>query len=466
MRRTSARMLAAFTVGALMIAACSDDKKSDSTTAATTGDTTEVTTGDTTEVTTGDTAVTETTEPAPAGWAVNTDDCIDPDAANALIEGTINIASVMPLTGDSSADEAFAPVKDGWLAYMDYANEQGILGDITINPSVEDDQYSKDLTPGAVSAAIDNGADVFSGIIGSPNNLAVRATLNEECIPQLSSLTGSPAWGEVAEYPWTTGELVPYGTESKVYAKQIAELYPEGATVALFYVNSEFGQVYADAFKELAGDYGLEIVDEQTIEATDTAPPASQITSIADKAPDVIMAVPLGIGCVTFLGALAEKKAQSAGWAPATFITNTCASSLILGVAGAAADGIYTSNNLTDITDPANAAVPSVKTYVDYMASIGKSDIASTASAGWTVAETTVAIIKQAMESPEGLTRASIINAARNFTFTPSLARDGVVFKSIGEEDPFLAESLQVLQYDATAKTFTNIGELITEFES
>ena len=466
MRRKSARMLAAFTAGALMIAACSDDStSSDTTTAATTGDTTEVTTGDTTGETTVDTMV-DTTVAEPAGWAVNTDDCIDPDAANAPIEGTINIASVMPLTGDSSADEAFAPVKDGWLAYMDYANEQGLLGDITIEASVEDDQYSKDLTPGAVSAAIDNGAHVFSAIIGTPQNLAVRATLNEECIPQLNNLTGSPEWGKVADFPWTTGQLAPYGTESKVYAKQIAELYPEGATVALFYVNSEFGQVYADAFKELADEYGLEIVDEQTIEATDAAPPASQITSIADKAPDVIMAVPLGIGCVTFLGALAEKKAQSSGWAPATFITNTCASSLILGAAGAAADGIYTSNNLTDITDPANAAVPSVKTYVDYMASIGKSDIASTASAGWSVAETTVAIIMQAQASPEGLTRASIINAARNFTYTPSLGRDGVVFKSIGEEDPFLTESLQVLQYDADAKTFTSIGELITEFES
>jgi branched-chain amino acid transport system substrate-binding protein len=466
MRRTSARMLAAFTVGALMIAACSDDKKSDSTTAVTTGDTTEVTTGDTTEVTTGDTEVTETTEAVPAGWAVNTDDCIDPDAANAVIEGEINIASVMPLTGDSSADEAFAPVKDGWLAYMDYANEQGILGDITIKASVEDDQYSKDLTPGAVSAAIDNGAQVFSGIVGTPGNLAVRDTLNEECIPMLGSLTGSPAWGEVADYPWTIGQLVPYDVEAKVYAKQIAELHPEGATVALFYVNSELGTIYADAFKEVADGYGLEIVDEQTVEGTDGAPPVSQITSIADKTPDVVFAVPLGIGCVTFLGALAEKKAQSAGWAPATFITNTCASSLILGAAGAAADGIYTSNNLTDITDPANAAVPAVKAYVDYMASFGKSDVASTASAGWNTAETTVAIIKQAMESEAGLTQASIINAARNFTYTPSLGRDGVVFKSMGEEDPFLTQSLQVLQYNATAKTFSSIGDLITEFET
>ena len=469
MRRKSARLLAVLTAGTMLIAACGgDDDKTESTTAATTGETTAATTEETTaatEETTAETMV-ETTEPAAAGWAVNTDDCIDPAAAEEIIEGTIKIGSVMPLTGDSSADEAFAPVKDGWLAYMDYANEQGLLGDVTIEASVEDDQYSKDLTPGAVSTAIDSGAQVFSAIIGTPQNLAVRDTLNEECIPQLNNMTGSPDWGQVADYPWTSGQLVPYGTESKVYAKQIAELYPDGAKVALFYVNSEFGQVYADAFKEMAAEYGLEIVDEQTLEATDTAPPTSQITSIADKAPDVIMAVPLGIGCVTFLGALAEKKAQNTGWTPATFITNTCASSLILSAAGAAADGIYTSNNLIDITDPANAALPNVVTYVDYMASIGKSDIASTATAGWATAENTVAIIKQAMESPEGLSRASIINAARNFSYTPALGRPGVELKSMGEEDPFLAESLQVLQYDAEAKTFTNIGDLITEFET
>ena len=468
--RKPARLMAALTVGAMLIAACSNDKATDSTTAATTADTTGDTTGDTATDTTGDTtadtAAVDTTEPAAAGWAVNTDDCIDPAAAEAPIEGTIKIGSVMPLTGESSADEAFAPVKDGWLAYMDYANTAGILGDLKIEASVEDDQYSKDLTPGAVSKELDAGVNLFSGIIGSPNNLAVRDTLNEECVPQLSSLTGSPAWGQVADYPWTTGELVPYGTESKIYAKQIAEQYPQGATVALFYVDSEFGQVYADAFKELAAEYGLDIVDEQTIAAGDSAPPTSQITSIADKAPDVIMAVPLGIGCVTFLGELASKKAQTAGWAPATYITNTCAASLILAAAGAAADGIYTSGNLIDVSDPANAAKPAVKEYLDYMAAAGKSDIVTTATAGWSTAEVTVAIIKQAQASPEGLSRASIINAARNFTFTPSLARDGVVFKSMGEEDPFLAESLQVLQYTAATATFTNIGELITEFES
>ncbi len=456
-------MAAALAAGTLLIAACSSDgSTTNGTTAATTADTSA---SETTAAAVETTAAPETTAAAETGWAVDTSACIDPAAAEAPIEGTVKIGSAMPLSGGIAA-AAFAPVKGGFEAYIKYANEKKLLGDITIEATIEDDQYNKDLTPGAVSKQIDAGVNLFAGIIGSPNNGAVRDTLNEECIPQLNALTGSPAWGEVADYPWTTGILVPYTVESKVYAKQLAEMYPDGANVAMFYVNNEFGQVSADAFKELAPDYNLTIVDEQTIEAEDPAPPVSQITSIAAKKPDVVMAVPLGAGCVTFLGALADAKAQNADWTPATFITNTCASSLILGAAGAAADGLYTSNNLVDVAAPANAENPNVKEYLAFMEAQKLSEIATTASAGWTTAEATVAILKQAAESPEGLSRASIINAARNFTFTPMLARDGVVDKSSGEEDPFLAQSLQVLQYDADTATFTDIGSLITEFES
>jgi len=454
-------MAAALAAGTLLIAACSSDG---STTNGTTATTTADTSGSETTAAVETTAAPETTAAA-TGWAVDTSGCIDPAAAEAPITGTVKIGSAMPLSGGIAA-AAFAPVKGGFEAYIKYANEKKLLGDITIEATIEDDQYNKDLTPGAVSKQIDAGVNLFAGIIGSPNNGAVRDTLNEECIPQLNALTGSPAWGEVADYPWTTGILVPYTVESKVYAKQLAEMYPDGANVAMFYVNNEFGQVYADAFKELAPDYNLTIVDEQTIEAEDPAPPVSQITSIAAKKPDVVMAVPLGAGCVTFLGALADAKAQNTDWKPATFITNTCASSLILGAAGAAADGLYTSSNLVDVAAPANADKPNVKEYLAFMEAQKLSDIATTASAGWTAAEATVAILKQAAESPEGLSRASIINAARNFTFTPMLARDGVVDKSSGEEDPFLAQSLQVLQYDADTATFTDIGSLITEFES
>jgi ABC-type branched-subunit amino acid transport system substrate-binding protein len=370
----------------------------------------------------------------------------------------------MPITGGIAA-AAFAPVKAGLEAYVDYANKQKMLGDVKIDLSVQDDMYNKDKTPGAVSKLIDGKTDVVAGIIGTPDNLAVRQVLNDSCIPQLNALTGSPHWGEVKDFPWTTGILVPYDTESKVYAKQLSVMYPKGAKVALFYINTEFGTAYADAFKELAKQYNLDIVATETIEGEDATPPKSQVTNIAAKKPDVIMAVPLGAGCVTFLNALAAAKAQNKGWNPATFITNTCASSLILGAAGPDANGLYTSGNTIDVGNPANATLPAVKQYLDIMKAAKHADIATTATAGWAVGEVTVAILQQAQKSPAGLTRASIIDAARNFTYTPMLGRKGVVLRSMGETDPFLSESLQVIQYDATKKVFTDIGSLITEFE-
>jgi len=469
MKRTRG-LAAVIAAGALLIAACSDDKTTDSTTAPSTGDTaaveTTVATGETTVETVADT--TPVSEPAAEGWAVDTDICVDPDAAAAPIEGTVKIGSAMPLSGGAAA-AAFAPVKDGFEAFIKYANEQGLLGDVAIEVTIEDDQFNAELTPGAVNKQLDAGVNIFSGIIGSANNLAARDILNDNCVPQLAALTGSPAWGEVVDYPWTTGQLVPYTVESAVYAAQIAELFPDGASVALFHVNNEFGQYYVDAFKDLADEFGIEIVGEETVEATDSNPPTAQITNIAALKPDVIMAVPLGAQCISFLNEVANAKAANPDWTPATFLTNTCASSLILGASGQAANGLYTSSNLIDVVDPANAAIPQVAEYLAYMESVGKAAVAATATAGWTTAEVTVAILIQAQASPEGLTRASIMNAARNFTYTPSLGLPGVEFKMNGEEDPFLAESLVVRQYAVAADgsgTFTDIGKLITDFES
>ena len=457
MKRTSTRVFALAMASALTIAACGGDDEGSSSTEAPAASEAPSTEAPSTDA--------PSTEAPAAGWAVNTDDCVDPDAANAPIEGTIKIGSAMPLSGGPAAT-AFAPVKDGFEAYIQWANENKILGDITIEAQIEDDQYNKDLTPGAVEKLLDAGANVFAGIIGSPNNAAVRDLLNEECYPQLNALTGSPAWGDAENYPWTTGILIPYTVEAKAYAALIADQFPAGAKVALFYVNNEFGQVYAEAFKEIAPEFNIELVDEQTIEATDAAPPTAQVNSIASNAPDAILAVPLGAGCATFLGEVANAKAANAGWNPSMFLTATCASSLILGLAGPAANGLYTANNLVDVLDPEVAAQPAVAEYIAFMEGLGNGDIITTAAAGWHTAEVTVLTLKAALESEAGLTRASIINAARAFNQATTFTRPGITLKMNGVEDQFLAESLQVVQYDAETKLFTDIGDLITDFES
>ena len=164
---------------------------------------------------------------------------------------------------------------------------------------------------------------------------------------------------------------------------------------------------------------------------------------------------------------LANAKATTPGWNPRIYITATCASTLLLGLAGTAADGIITVVTGIDVADPKNASVPVV---VDYRAVMAKNGFPAdgdfaTAGAGWSVGELTVEVLKQAAASPDGLTRASILNAARNFSYHPSLVRDGITFKASGETDPYLNEVQQVVQYNATTKTYTDLGSLITKFE-
>lgn len=483
-RRTT--LVAVAAAAALLIGACGgDDDGGDATSAAPTSasDTTaapDTTTGDTepadtepTDTTTGDTEPADTTD-APdttvaqsSGWTVDTDVCADPDAATAPIEGEIRIGSVMPLS-NSPAAAAFAPVKEGLDAYIAYANENQLVPGYTLVLDVQDDQYNADLTPGVVSGLLDRDVHLFTGIIGTPNNLAVRDTLNAECVPQLNNLTGAKEWGDdVEEYPWTTGGLIPYFIESQAYLNQMAEDHPDGARVALFTVASDFGEQYLDAFKDGVDDAGLEIVAEQTIEAADSNPPTAQVSAIAGQQPDVIMAVPLGAQCGQFTQEVEKAKAQNPGWEPQIYLTNTCASSLILALAGESANGIFTSAS-GGVLDVGNQAVidanPAAKTYADFMTAGGYGDY-TTAAAGWVIGEVTVQTLKQALESDNGLTRASIMEAARNLSFSPELVREGVTYTLNGEEDTYMATDVQVVQYDATAKIFNDIGTLHTDLD-
>jgi ABC-type branched-subunit amino acid transport system substrate-binding protein len=462
-----ARLLAAPLASLAVLAACGSSGGGSANTTAAPATEAPATEAPATTAAAGTTAAPATEAPAtteaPTGFEVDTSKCTDADAVTAPIEGTVKIGTVLPLSGTPAI--AFKPVADGMKMYYDYANANNLIPGYKIELTIEDDQYNATLTSPAVEKLIDQtGVNMFSGIIGSPNNLAVRDLLNEDCYPQLNALTGYPGWGDYQNYPWTTGALVPYNDETQIYADAMKTLFPNGGKVGLFYVNNEFGQAYADTFKKIAGDYGFEVVDEQTIEAEDSNPPTSQVTSIASKKPDIILAAPLGLQCPAFLKEVTNAEAANAGWTPAIFQTNTCASKLFLGLAGDASDGLYTSSNGVDVNDPKNAGLPAVKTFLDQVKASGSDGDPGVISAGWSVAESTVEVLKQAAASADGLTRKSILEAARNEDFVPSLFREGLRVKT-SPTDGYPVESLQVLQWQNATQTFKEIGAPITTYE-
>lgn len=401
---------------------------------------------------------------AGADGEVDTSICPDPDAATEPIKGPIKIGSIMPLSGGPAA--AWSPVAEGLKLHIEHANEEGLVkGGHEIELTIGDDQYNKDQTPRVVDKLLhDGGVDFFAGILGTPNNLAVRDTLNEECVPQLLAFTGSPDWGDVENYPWTTGSFPTYTTETSVYLKHIKANFPDAAELGVFTANNELGKVYADAVTDGAGEFDLKVVEAQTIEATDANPPVAQVASIAAKKPDVIIAAPIGGQCAGFLRELANAKAATPGWRPEVFMTMNCASPVFLEtVSGGKGRGVYTGAFNKFVLDPAHEKDPGVRAFNETLTEAKFKGDRAFAASGWSLGEWIVAVVNQAAESGT-VSRASIMEAARSADFTWSIARDKVRFAMDGTKDPYPIESMQVVRWNG--KTFDEAGATVTDFEA
>ncbi|MEU4233777.1 ABC transporter substrate-binding protein [Nonomuraea sp. NPDC026600] len=398
------------------------------------------------------------------GWKAPTDKCPDSAAVNAPIKGTVTIGATGPLTGGVAA--GFTPYFDGYRAYIDYANKWGLLDALKVKLIVEDDQLSPDLTPNAVNKLIESKVDVFAGSLGTASNQVVRTTLNDECMPQLFASTGAPDMNDPKAYPWTSGLPIPYDLEVKAYARKIAADHPSGAKVALLTVANPAGKAYVNAMRSVASGLGIKITSEQTLDPVDTNPPTSQVTNLAADKPDAIVALPVGSGCVTFLRELAAREAQADGWNPDVYLTWTCANSTVLRAAKDAADGVMTANMLADIQSDGARSRPGVAAYLDWMDQEGKSKVAASALTGWYEGEVVVAVLKQAQQSPDGLTRASILEASRNFKLSSSVTLPRVEVGMNGTTDPVPSETFYITKYSADTGSFTLEGNLVSPSSS
>ena len=404
----------------------------------------------------------EAPEASGAAFAVDTSVCDDPDAATAIIEDTIKIGTSIPLSGGPAV--LFAPFADGQQAFVDYYNSEfgGVNGQ-QLELIVKDDQYTADLTVANVDELIfDEEVDIIAGVIGSPNNLAIQEDLNAQCIPQLTASTGAPNWGDVNNLPWTTGLLVPYAIESRMWAEQAAA---DGATTAgLFYVNNEFGQAYAEAFEEAAAENGIEIVASETIEASDSGAPSGQVTNLAAANPDTILAVPLGAQCIAFMTEIGNVKAANPDFGDSTTVyqTATCANPIFFGAVGnGGADGVFTSNNLKDVNDPDVAANDEgAIAYLAAFAATGSdADPGGIAGAGWESMEVAVKAIQEAADAGN-LSREGIINASRNVNYSSLLLLDGLTYV-MNADDGYLAEGTQLRIWSDADGGFVSQGDPI-----
>ncbi len=396
---------------------------------------------------------------APAGpWAVDTTQCPDPAAATAPITGTLTVAMAAPLTGGVPAAQ-WKPVIDGFRTAIDHANLVRALGDVHVELKVVDDRLDPDRTEDALQTAIDGGAKVVAGVIGTDSNLAARFTLNEQCIPQLLGFSPSAALGDVAEYPWTIGFPPPVADEVGVLASFVRGTLPDGGTLGVYAAPGALGDEYVAATSDLPG---LTTVTTQRATTASGATSTAAIDALAAARPDVVLAAPEGIDCTLFLRGLAAARTSAPGWRPLVLLAAGCALPAAMQLVGPSADGVYS----TAFTAGTDSNVDGMADYLTWMQGAGLSAEAASAAPGWSAGNSLVAILQQAQQSSSGLTQASIIDAARSIDEPLSLGRPDVVLRTDGAADPWPVQSMQVVRWDAAAQAFVAVGPVNSSFES
>lgn len=395
--------------------------------------------------------------------SIDTSDCSSDPTAE--IEGdTITLVSSYPQSGLTAA---FAQIANGWKSYFSMINDEGgvQIGDKTFQLAWEDkdDQYDAAKTVANVDellgTSFDNGFGTFS-VVGTSNNIAIREQLGAACVPNLFAATGSPAWGN-PDYPWLIGStLPPYSLESYVFTELLKEEKPD-AKVAMLVQDDDFGAGYEDSFEKAIEGTDIELVKVEKYAPGAQSDVSAQVTSLAASGADVFFDGATLLPCPDAL-----TKAAQAGWErEITWVSGTCISKTLMGLADADAQGVYSISNIKDPLDPAYESDEAMQLYREKVAQyVPDADLDNGIVAyGWTQA----AVFVQALEAAEAPTRLAVMESVRALDLGDDiglLAADTGVLTN-GEDDPYMGERFNLIQYEFEATGAANHFNIIKPYD-
>jgi branched-chain amino acid transport system substrate-binding protein len=393
--------------------------------------------------------------------AIDASNC--PDTGTAGIEGdTIKLVSSFPQSGLTAA---FAEISKGYKAYFSMVNEEqgGVEVDgkkYQIEVEDQDDEYNPARTASNIDELVGTDGDkafaVFN-VVGTANNIAIRDVLGDLCVPNVFAATGSPAWGN-NDYPWLIGStLASYSLEGKVFADFLKEEKPD-ATVAMLIQDDDFGQAYQQGFENAIEGTDIELVKVESY-STGANEVSAQMTSLAASNADAFFNGATLLACPNAL-----ERANAENWEPITWVSGTCISKTLMGIAGQNADGVY---SMTNVMDPQNPAYANEEAMAEYREKVQQyqsdADVENGIVAyGWTQG----ALLVETLREVEGeLNRQSFMQAVRSLDGVGGgLLLPGITVTTDAPDDPFMGETIQMVQYDAAAAHFNNVGDLI-DFE-
>jgi branched-chain amino acid transport system substrate-binding protein len=397
------------------------------------------------------------------GFVLDPADCPeDWDPMQGITEDSITFFSSMPKAGPLAG---FGLIADGMNSYFKYINEtNGGAAGYKLNLEVKDDGYLPDKTKSNVDEAL--GQNKYAGmltVIGTPNNLAIWDTLNDECMPQLLNGTGAPQWGDIVNHPWTTGMQLDYASEAGLWAEWLKKEHPDKTKVAALTFNNDFGKSYVSGFAQFIKDSDIEIVAQEFHEPT--APDVTnQLTTIAASGADVVLLETTGTFCTQ---AMAELE-KNTSFNPIVIMSGTCGS--LSQFFQPLVDQGLTGNDthiilyLKDVNDPQYANDEIVKLFHETATAQGLDSKQTTYATGWIFAMFMEAIVKEAATYEGGVNRGNLAVAARHITYQNPFAFDGIRQGTDFANDAYLFEGGQMMKYTSepgALGTFEPAGDVI-----
>jgi branched-chain amino acid transport system substrate-binding protein len=393
-----------------------------------------------------------TTEGGGSGFTIDTSDCTSYNPTQGVTDDSIKLGSSFAQSGLYSA---YADISKGYLAYFNYINSQNGVNGRKIEVVTKDDQYDPNKTKQNTQELVQSdGVFGMFNVVGTPNNLAIRDDLGAQCVPNLFVASGSTLWGETDDYPWLIGSIPSYATEAAIFADYLKANKPE-AKVAILGQNDDVGSGYADAFRKSIDGTDITVVAEEKYSPTDPDV-KSQITTLAASGADTILVAAAALKCAQALNAMQEQN-----WKPTTYISGTCTSKTVVGLANpGAADGVISSIYLKDPADPEWASDAAMQEFQTLGAQNGLSaaDLDNgIVGYGWTMGALMVDTLKQAGD----ITRQSVMQTAYSLQdLQVGLLLPGATVNTNGAEDPFPIEQMQIGIYNGT---FWDLqGELVS----
>jgi len=378
------------------------------------------------------------------------DDC-EGDFTQGVTDDTILIGSSFAQSGPFAA---FSQISTGYQAYFDYVNaELGGIDGRQIELVALDDGYEPGRTATNVQRLVqEEGVFAMFNIVGTSNILAAWDSLEEECVPNLFAATGSPLWGDPA-HPWTIGSFPSYSLEALMYADYLKENDPD-ATVALLTQNDAFGQAYVDTFTAAIEGSDITIVGEETYEVSNPDS-TSQVTSLAATDADAVVLGTTALACPNALNAI-----NGTNWDPMIFISGTCTSPTLVGLAEpGAADGIISVTAFKDPRDPQWADDEAMALFLEKGREYGGPDIDldnSLVAYGWTMG----ALLVDTLTNAEELTRPAVMERALNIpNLVTGLSLPESSVNTVLGEDKFPEEVLQLMQYNEDLGYYEFLGD-------